>query len=102
MAVKPISPDEIGAAKRQHIPDVVFQVVNELLARNYTNGSATIKQNEIVEALEEKGFTRNEIFSKNLLNFEESYRDEGWSVVYDKPAYYESYDAYFKFKKRMS
>jgi hypothetical protein len=43
--------------------------------------------------------TRAFIFSKGYLNFEELYEAQGWKVVYDKPAYNESYKANFTFIK---
>jgi hypothetical protein len=97
--VKPISPNEIGAAKLKYIPDTVFEVVNELLAQKCTNGRATIYQKDIVAALLTKmDTTKAVIFDKGYLNFEEAYREQGWKVEYDKPAYNESYDAHFIFK----
>ena len=44
-------------------------------------------------------YSRKEIFDNHLLDFEDVYRDQGWSVMYDSPAYCESYDPYFLFKK---
>lgn len=41
---------------------------------------------------------RETIFRRGYLNVEEAYREQGWSVVYDKPGYNETYDASFEFK----
>lgn len=95
---KPIRPDQVGATQAQYIPEAVFDVVNELIASNFTNGYATIKQKDIVSRLEASGYDRQDIFNKGYLNFEEAYRAEGWDVEYDKPAYNESYDATFDFR----
>jgi len=46
------------------------------------------------------GKTRDEVFDKGWLNIEPMYRAAGWKVVYDKPAYNESYEPTFTFTKR--
>lgn len=97
--VKPIKPSEIAQAKVAVIPEAVIQVVNDILARRFTNGRASIKQKEIVNELVcNHNMTTDMIYSNGYLNFEEIYREQGWDVVYDKPAYYETYDSVFKFK----
>jgi hypothetical protein len=110
MSIKPISPDEVAEAKREAIPDYVFAAVNDLIARHYTEGSCKIMQNELIEEIIKSStsligqgltpLTRAELFKRGYLNFEEAYRDAGWKVVYDKPAYNESYDPFFKFIKK--
>ena len=96
---KPITPDEVASAKRAHIPDAVFDAFNAEIAAAFTAGSATVKQDKVVQRLIDGGMERREIFDKGYLNVEEVYRDAGWNVTYDKPAYNESYSAFFVFKK---
>jgi len=92
----PISPKDIPAAKAVVIPPEVFDAVNELLAAKCVNGGAIIKQHEIADAIKEKlGECKME-----WLNFEEVYREAGWGVKYDKPAYCETYDAFFEFRDK--
>lgn len=95
--VKPISPQEVAETKLAVIPNEVIQVVNALIAESFVNGRATVLQKDIVEGLLAAGLKRNEIFKRHWLDFEAIYQDAGWKVEYDKPAYNESYDAYFKF-----
>jgi hypothetical protein len=92
-----ISPDDISIIKAAVIPPEVFDAVNELLALRYISGSrVTIKQYEIADLIKEKlGECKIE-----WLNFEDVYRNAGWIVEYDKPAYCESYDAFFVFRKK--
>lgn len=97
---RPISPSEVAAAQQEAIPAGVFDVVNSLIAANLYGKSARVLQKEVVAALEELGHIRSAIFSNGWLNFEDSYRSLGWKVEYDKPAYNESYDAYWIFTKR--
>ncbi len=100
---KPLSPDEIGIFAAQAFPEYVFTAVNKLLARA-TNGK--IYQKNVIEAILEEAsaagviLSRSDIFAKGYLDFEEAYRAVGWKVTYDKPAYNESYDANFTFKRK--
>lgn len=107
---KPINPNEIGPLKRQTFPDFVFDAFNELIAADYSNGSARVDQNKVIQLILEKWNVpykdedapnyRQQIFDNGWLNVEEAYEAEGWKVEYDKPGYNESYGAYFKFKKK--
>jgi hypothetical protein len=99
--IKPISPDNIASAKADIFPDYVIESVNELIAANFSAGSANFTQDEVIDAIMSKAgdLTRAFIFSKGYLNFEELYEAQGWKVVYDKPAYNESYKANFTFIK---
>lgn len=100
MAVKPISPDEVLGQKKASIPDVVFEVFNELIAEDYSNGYSSFRQDEVVKRLVKKGLKRAEIFDKGWLDIEGIYRDAGWKVEYDSPGYNEDYPAIFNFSKK--
>ena len=98
--VKPISLDELVRKTKEEFPSVVIEVVNELIAEKWDGHEAKIYQDTIVfKILGRTSYSKSEIFDKHLLDFEDIYRDEGWDVYYDKPAYCESYKAYFVFKK---
>ena len=100
-AVKPITPNEIAEKKTEQIPDGVIDAFNELIAQNYRNGSSTVKQKDAVSRIKAKLNLEkdNDIYSNNWLDVEPIYRAAGWKVKYDKPAYCESYDAYFVFSR---
>lgn len=101
MAVQPITPNEVVETRLADIPDVVFEVVNEMLTREFRNGRAFIKQDDIVDAiLLRYVVSRHEIFERGWLDIESHYRAAGWDVEYDKPAYYENYAACFKFFRK--
>lgn len=104
--VKPLKPSDIGEAKKKVIPDEVIEVFNELIAVKYTNGRALFKQKDVVARICSKmnmrAMEENTIFENGWLNVEEMYRAEGWKVTYDKPAYSESYDATFEFRKTIN
>lgn len=93
--VEPITPEQ--AKNSKHIPEGVIEVFNALISQNLRGKSSSVKQSDVLQKLIEKGFNREEIFKKNWLDVEQHYRRVGWNVVYDKPAYYECYDAFFTF-----
>lgn len=99
---KAISPKNIGKVKKRAFPSAVVETFNELIARNFTNGSAKVLQEDAVKLMVEKGLDRSEIFVKGWLNVEEIYEAEGWLVEYDKPVYYggENFKAYFTFTEK--
>lgn len=98
--VKPISPDELIAQKKKEFPSIVIKVVNRLLKEKWDGKEARIMQDDIIKYIvQNSNYTKNEIFDKHLLDFEDVYRDQGWKVTYDSPAYCETYDAYFLFER---
>jgi hypothetical protein len=98
-AIRPVSPREAAEMQTEQIPDAVFGVFNELIAQNLYHGRSTVLQKDVVERLVEQGMDRGKIFEKHWLDVEDSYREAGWSVKYDKPVYWggEDFDAYFEF-----
>lgn len=98
---KPISPNDIASFKAKTFPPEVFEAFNELIAKNFSAGSADVKQKHASALIASKlNITSSEVFDKGYLNVEEVYRAEGWKVNYDKPAYCENYDAFFTFKAK--
>lgn len=98
--VKPISPEEIGFYKKKILPQEVIETFNELIAKNYCNGTSRINQQEIITSLSVKGISRQDIFNNKYLDVEPIYEAEGWEVEYDKPDYTESYDPVFIFRSK--
>jgi len=105
MKVKPISPADVEEVKAANIPDFVFEVFNEWIAKKWNGTCSRIDQDEIMldimAEIEAKGlgYSRNEVYDNYWLDVEEAYRSMGWKVVYDKPGYCEAYAANFKFSK---
>ena len=98
--VSPIKPEEVAEKKEQSFPDAVFEAFNELIVHNFLNGSATIKQDDILKLMTQKGLNRKEIIDKGWLDVEGAYRAAGWKVEYDKPGFNESYPATFTFTRK--
>jgi len=97
---KPITPDEVEALQEQVIPDVVFEVFNELIAKNWSGQHSEVAQDEAVVCITERlSCDRREVLAKGYLNVESVYRKAGWRVTYDKPGYNESYGAFFRFER---
>jgi hypothetical protein len=115
--IKPISPNEIAEHKAKIFPDFVIKSFNDLIAKNFSSGSAEVVQGDVIDEILKnwdlpiessyrdddvhllQSQRRKMIFDEGWLNVEEIYRAEGWLVEYDKPAYNESYRAFFEFRK---
>jgi len=89
--IRPLGPKDVV---KSGIPEFVIEAVNELISEKYNDSSFVIRQNEVKDRIMSK---TTQDFDWEWLNFEKIYRDAGWYVEYDKPAYCESYEAFFKF-----
>jgi len=96
--IKPITPDKLKPSTS--LPSAVLDAFNLLISANYRNGASRVLQKDVVTRLTQDGFSRERIFKDKLLDVEEVYREAGWEVEYDKPAYDESYEPYFVFRKK--
>lgn len=100
-----ITPSEAIATKIHEIPEEVFEVVNGLITETLSVtknwASVTVKQEDILEKLEERGLNRNEVINRKWLDFEKAYRKAGWTVTYNGPSYNETYPATFKFSSQI-
>jgi len=100
-AVRPIKPSEVANKKLINFPDAVFEAFNQLIAQNFSGGSAVVKQKDVVALVVGRGIEAEAIYKNHWLDVEDVYRAAGWRVMYDKPAYCEDwYDPYFKFSKK--
>lgn len=95
--VKPIGPKGLIKKRKNGIPNEVFEVFNELIAKKFNGESAVVYQDEVMKLLVAKGLKREEVFEQHWLDVEDNYRSAGWDVEYDKPAYNETYEAHFIF-----
>jgi hypothetical protein len=97
MSVAPLRPEDVPAARKAVLPDVVITVWNRLIAENWRGSFSVVRQDAAVSALAASAGSEQAVFDRDWLEIEDIYRSEGWDVVYDKPAYNESYPATFKF-----
>lgn len=100
--VKPFSPDQALANKANVIHPKMIEVVNNLLSKHYNGSSCRIYQNEVMDAFltaTNHEYTREEVYNNKWLDFESVYRENGWKVSYDKPAYCETYEAAYVFNR---
>ena len=103
MKIKPLSPDELVDAKSSQIPDVVIEVVNDLLiSSKYQDGICTILFEDIVANVikSKPELTAGMIVELGWLNFENLYRSVGWDVEFYRSGYKGSYPAIFRFTKK--
>lgn len=92
----PILPEQVAEIRAKQIP-----LVNELIAKGYVNGRSTVYQDDVTSLITERlGVDKSVVYKEHWLGVEEIFRATGkWKVEYDKPAYCESYRAYFIFTR---
>jgi len=108
----PLSPSDVTKKKAASIPEVMFEVVNDLIVKTWDGHQADIALEKIVDGYLSKAFegasretlaaARTQLFSSGWLDFEDAYRAAGWSVRFDRPVYYggENFAPHYTFKKR--
>lgn len=112
MTIRPFTPHEAVEAGRRlaitQIPDYVVAAVNNLLTKAFAipnqPKSVNIYQDKLISEILRlapshgvHGLTQTQIFDQHLLDIEVLFREQGWNVIYDRPGYGESYEAFFKF-----
>lgn len=99
--MKPITPDEVMQQKVSEIPGSVLEVFNQHITKNFLNGQALVKQEDVLQDIcSSMNLTRDEVFDKHYLDVEDCYTLAGWDVTYDKPGYNERYEASFTFRSK--
>jgi len=106
--VQPITPQEAARKRLDSFEPEMITAVNNLIIKNLDSSrrSASFKQEDVikeyfkVKGVEETEKLRHSLFDRHQLDFEPIFRKAGWSVMFDKPGYNESYEAYFKFEKK--
>ncbi len=110
MNVKPITPNEIC----QEIPDWVIEGANNCIKKNWVelNQESHFTQEELISEIakvyekyhQQKDMTKvclhSILFDNHYLDIEPIYEKVGWNVYYDKPAYNETYEPIFTFKRK--
>ena len=101
--VGPITPDDVVEAKEKIVPPAVFQAFNQLISEKWDGHHSKVLQHEavalILSLMPELNGNDTLLVTKGWLDIEPVYRRAGWKVEYDKPAYNESYRAFFVFSK---
>lgn len=93
--IEPIKPEEVTHI----IPDVVFEVFNELIQKNFNGKSAVVYQDEALNLITARStLQRSDIFNGNYFDIEPYYRKVGWQVKYRKPGWGEEFKTYFEFR----
>lgn len=100
--VKAITPYEATRqSQRTKIKAEVIVAFNELIVENLRDGEAVISQKDVVDRIMQKiKCERQVIFDSHWLDIEDIYRKQGWEVIYEKPGFNESGEAWFTFKTK--
>lgn len=92
----------------EEIPDIIIETVNNLILKNFepSNERSLVYQEDILNATDKAGLSRDEIFDKHWLDIELLYEQQGWDVDYfDSPKFaWEddgNFKTYFEFKKKV-
>lgn len=80
------------------IPPQVILAVNKLLIKEFCGSFPIILQQ--CDIIAELTISKTDLFKNHWLDFENHYRQAGWKVVYDKPAYNENYEPTFSFSPK--
>lgn len=95
--VEPIRPDEI---RSRPIPDTVIEIFNRLIEQGWNGHRSVVNQRDAADRISTAmEIELGEVFARGLLDVEDTYRQAGWNVVYDKPGFNESYKPHFIFSK---
>lgn len=90
--MKPITPDEVINNPTQ-IPSIVFEVINQLIVKNWDSKSKTafvLQEDAQKELCNKMKITSDDIYQRKLLFIEAAYRKAGWYVEYKKADYYDA------------
>lgn len=102
--MKVYTPEDVLKKRVGTIPDYVIDAFNDLLTENYQEDETIIEQEDIIRKILEYStddeLTRETIFKKHYLNIENLYRNNGWEVYYEKPAFDELFEPFFIFKPK--
>lgn len=95
-----IRPDQIDQARKDYIPEEVIAVFNELIIENFNGNQAVVYQDDAEAKIAEVlGIQRQVVYDRRYMDIEQIFREAGWKVEYDSPAYCESFRAHWTFIK---
>ena len=105
--IEPIKRSELGDSPVEFWPETI-EAFNYLIKQNWDGNKAKFTQDDVVgkildlklvkATLKVIGIVQEELFRTHQLDVEKLYREQGFTVIYDKPAYNELYPATFTFK----
>lgn len=95
------SPSEAISAQYANIPDVVYDAVNQLLARGAALKYITLRKDEVIDLAMSLDTTleRRMFFDNHWLDFEPAYRQQGWKVNYESPDRGDTHNGYWDFQR---
>jgi hypothetical protein len=98
--VKPITPHEVAGYKASSTPEEVIAVFNELIARGWDGRQSIVRQTDAVAMIANRmKSTQAKVYEMHVLDVEPIYEAAGWRVEYDRPAYNETGEPTFTFRR---
>ena len=94
----PITPEEVIPKRKNLIPNEVFEVFDDLIVKNFSGTRAMVMQDVVVGILEDRGFSRQQLYDNHYLDVEPYYREAGWQVTYNKKCIGDSFDSHYIFQ----
>lgn len=95
---KAIEPSEAVERARNELPPKVYEAFNDLIVKNLRGKRSVVTLKEATAAVcSALDLPAQEVRRRGYLDVEDYYRKAGWRVVYDRPAYNETYEATFEF-----
>lgn len=96
--VQVIGPDEMVSRWQQALPDIVVEVFNDELAKQFNGKTASVREKSLLTAIAEKGLTLRTISEQRWLKqTAELYKARGWKVVERDCGGDDNYDIYYNF-----
>lgn len=92
--MEPIRPEDVKAHSRD---DTIIEIVNKMIEQEWDGTRAQLYLRDVADAY--MHLTGLSAYAQKVLSFEQIYRDAGWKVVFDKPAYNDSYPAIYTFSR---
>lgn len=100
---KALSPQEAIVRFKSEVPEPVMEAWNNLIVENLKVQGGKATSGFTLEALASKittamNVSRDTAKDRGWFDLEDIFRDKGWKVEFDSPAYNESYTASYKFR----
>ena len=93
-----ISPEEMVSRWQQALPDIVVEVFNEELAKQFNGKTASVREKNLLTSIETKAIGTRTVTEQHwLTQTVELYKARGWKVTKQDCGGEYNYDIYYNF-----